>query len=355
MTQPNQYRQGVIVYVAACLLIYSLIAYFYSDLEPLIGVVAPEWKEPIQKWMGDGSYHYPLVVIISAAVLFRLLTIKIDWNPLFVLRRVVHGCVSIPQFANELMVKTRDQLLVPPDAQVDVAGDPRTRVAIGDFNKDRLSLDRQWAELCYIRHWLDQNRAQGAHFSFFNEPSFAWDKLQKDYAAALGLIVPIKRGEVAEQAIFQEVWDKIDVLRRRYCRLAACFLVFKNQTKKNALLDAEQFGLAMVPDEPCANPLRYIAIFFVAIMLSIYLGVSLSAITWDAIQGNLGGALRQDPDLVTRWMCYGLATYGTPILAILLLRYFGWTRDPSQPGSYLVSYATIFLISWQTASSSHCL
>jgi len=32
MTQPAQYRLGVIAYVGACLLVYALIAYFHRDL-----------------------------------------------------------------------------------------------------------------------------------------------------------------------------------------------------------------------------------------------------------------------------------------------------------------------------------
>jgi len=33
-----------------------------------------------------------------------------------------------------------------------------------------------------------------------------------------------------------------------------------------------------------------------------------------------------------------------PIFAVLLLRYLGWTIDPGQPNSYLISYATVFLV-----------
>ncbi len=40
MTQPAQYRLGVIVYVGACLIVYTLIAYFHRDLLPLVGAVS---------------------------------------------------------------------------------------------------------------------------------------------------------------------------------------------------------------------------------------------------------------------------------------------------------------------------
>ena len=345
MTQPAQYRLGVLVYVGACLMVYALIAYFHRDLLPLVGALMPELYQTIQRSMTNGSLTYPLVVIFSAAIFVSLLKVEKDWNPLFVLRRVVHGWVSIPQFANAIMVLARDELFVPVEARAEVASAADAPyVTVGDFDKDRRSLDRHWAELCYIRLWLEHYRAQGSHFTFFNEPSFAWEQLQADYDSARDRIAPLKRGDVTDPNIFADVAGRVEALRRQYCRLAACFLVFKNQTQKNALRDAKQFGVTITPDVPRANPLRYTAIFFVGIMIAIYLGVSLSAVAWDLLQGNLHGAFTQDPDLVTWWIGYALAIYGTPILAVLLLRYLGWTIDPGQPNSYLISYATIFLI-----------
>src|SRR6266851_1748311 len=345
MTQPAQYRLGVIAYVGACLMVYALIAYFHRDLMPLVGAIMPELYKTIEQSMTDGSLTYPLVVIFSAAIFVSLLKVEKDWNPLFVLRRVVHGWVSIPQFANAIMVMARDELLVPVEARAGVAGDPDAPyITVGDFDKDRRSLDRHWAELCYIRLWLEHYRAQGSNFTFFNEPSFAWEQLRSDYESARYLIAPLKRGDVTDTNIFADVAGKIEALRRQYCRLAACFLVFKNQTQKNVLRDAKQFGVTITPDIPRANPLRYTAIFFVAIMIAIYIGVSLSAMTWDLLHGNLHAALSQDPDLITWWIGYALAIYGMPILAVLLLRYLGWTIDPGQPNSYLISYATVFLV-----------
>jgi len=164
MTQPAQYRLGVIAYVGACLMVYALIAYFHRDLLPLVGAIMPELHKTIERSMTDGSLTYPLVVIFSAAIFVSLLKVEKDWNPLFVLRRVVHGWVSIPQFANAIMVMARDELLVPVEARAEVASAPDAPyVTVGDFDKDRRSLDRHWAELCYIRLWLEHYRAQGSH------------------------------------------------------------------------------------------------------------------------------------------------------------------------------------------------
>src|SRR5713226_6730219 len=72
MTQPNQYRLGVIAYVGVCLLVYALIAYFHKELLPLVRALSPELHETIDKSMTDGSLAYPLVVIFSAAIFVAL-------------------------------------------------------------------------------------------------------------------------------------------------------------------------------------------------------------------------------------------------------------------------------------------
>lgn len=179
--------------------------------------------------------------------------------------------------------------------------------------------------------------------------------MQGDYDKARDRIAPLKRGEVTDANIFADVAGMIDKLRRQYCRLAACFLVFKNQTQKNALSDARQFGVAITLDLARANPLRYIAIYLVAIMVAIYLGVSLSAMSWDLLHGNPSAAFNQDADLVTRWIYFALAGYGMPILAVLLLRYLGWTVDAGQPNSYLISYATVFLVAMGVSAACYAL
>jgi hypothetical protein len=345
MTQPSQYRMGAIAFVVMCLLVYALIAYFHKEFLPLVGIVAPELYRAIDKSTTDGSLAYPLVVIFAAAIFVASLKIESEWNPLLVLRRVVQGWVSIPQIANALMVMARDELVVPAEARALVAGDPETPyVTLGDFDKDRRSLDRRWAELCYIRLWLERYRAQGSHLTFFNEPSFAWEQLQADYDSARDRIAPLKRGEVTDTNIFADVAGKVDSLRRQYCRLAACFLVFKNETQKNALRDAKLFGVTISLELGRANPLRYVAIYLVGIMVAIYFGVSLSAVLWDLLHGNGGAAFGQDPDLITRWIGYAFSNYGMAIVAVLVMRYLGWTADAGQPDSYLISYASLFLV-----------
>lgn len=346
MTQPAQYRAGAIGFSVICLLIYSLITYYHRELFPLIKYISGPLYEEIQKSTSDGSLNYPLAVIFAAAAFVALLKLDREWNPLLLLRGVIHGWVSIPQLAGTLMELARDELTVPTDLRPRVVADHNVEgVAIDDFDKGRRSLDRHWAELSYIRYWLRNYQEQGSHLTFFAEPCFAWRELQANYDDVCARIMPLKRGSVTDPSVFSDVAEKVDALRKTFCRLAACFLVFKNETTKAAFADARHFGIPVPNDTERASPLRYIPIYLVALVFGVYVGVLATAAAWDLTHGYGDRAFAQDPDITTRWVLFALSNYGTAILSVLVVRYLGWRTDPSQPGSYLVSYAFFFLLS----------
>lgn len=354
MTQPRQYRLGMIVYIGLCLVGYLLIVVFYRPLSPFFAPLEPEpLRKLAQTYVQESRLSFPVVVVLGAAALVILLRIEHEWNPFYILRRVVQGWVSIPELTNNITEAARNQLLVPLDEREVAASDPDNHIDIGDFDKDRQSVDRIWAEVCYLRLWLTRNRDQGPHLTFFNEPSFAWKTLEANFRKMHDQIVPLKQALKEEKGFgrefFEETASKIETLRRQYCRLVAYFIVFKNDTKRAAIRDANQFGARVANIEARDNPLRYVLLFIVAILISINLGVWLSSMLWDAFNpaaaaSAAASALDHEANLATRWVYYGLASYGAPIVVVLLLRYLGWSYDAEQPSSYLNSYAAILVI-----------
>jgi hypothetical protein len=352
MTQRRQYQLGLVAYIGLCLIGYALIVIFYRDLSPFIAPLEPDVVRSFaQAYVQSDQMSFPMVVVLGVAALVILLRIEHEWNPFFILRRVVRASVSIPELANCITVAARDQLAVPADERTQVASDPNNHIDIGDFDKDKQSVDRVWAELCYLRRWLTRNRDQGPHLTFFNEPSFAWDKLERDFGKLHRQIVPLKHALEEKNAFgrefFEEIASRIEKLRRQYCRLLAYFIVFKNDTKRAALRDAKDVGVRIENSETRANPLPYVLLFAVTILISINLGVWLSAVLWDLFNPAAAAAAAAptpaDVNLTTRWVYYGLVAYGTPIAVALLLRLVGWSYDHEQPSSYLNSYATIFI------------
>jgi len=354
MTQPNQYRMGMTAYIGSCLAAYVLIVVYYKDVAPLLELAAPlQFRQLIDDTIKQSSMSFPAVVVLGVVALVTLLRIEQEWNPLFAFRRLVWRWVSIPELVNQTTAAARDNLVVPLDARLDVANDSKNHVDVIDFDKDRQSVDRNWAELCYVRLWLTRNLEQGSHFTFFNEPSFAWKALEGDYEAMRQKITPVKRAPKPEDPFGREVFDtvaqKVDTLRRKYCRLAACFMVFKNANTKGTISDAVVFGAKIANNASRANPMRYIVLFVVAILASIYLGVWLSATFWDLLHPAAAAAMSSADEatdaVATRWVYYGLASFGAPIIVALILRYLAWSCDAKQPDSYPISYATIFAVS----------
>jgi hypothetical protein len=349
MTQPRQYRKGMIVYIGLCLAAYALIVGYYKDLAPIIEIAAPGEVRPIiDTAIKQNAMTFPIVVVLGLAAVVALLKFEHEWNPLSVLRRLVWSWISIPQLSDQILNSALSGLIVPKSARNVITSDPKNHVDIGDFEKDRMNLDRKWAELCYARLWLTFNLENGSHNTFFNDPRFSWQKLESDFDAMRHTITRIKQTPRPEDPIGQEVFDKIvgktETLRRKYCRLVALFILFKNATKKGVASDAAAFGVKIIADEPRANPMRYVMIFIVGIAASIYLGVWISALLWDLLHHvmAIGTADQGTAAIATRWTSYGLASFGAPIVVALMWRYLGWSYDPEQPDSYPVSYATIF-------------
>ena len=163
-------------------------------------------------------------------------------------------------------------------------------------------------------------------------------------------IMRVKQAPKSEDPFDREVLEaiavKVDTLRRKYCRLAACFIVFKNAKKKGTIRDATELGARIATEEVRANPMRYIVMFILAIVASIYLGVWVSATIFDLVHPATAGTGVASPvptngAAATRWVYYGLATFGAPIAVCLMLRYLTWSYDAEQPNSYPASYASI--------------
>jgi hypothetical protein len=355
MTLPRQHRRGMIAYVTLCLIAYMLIVAFYSDLAPFFAPLEPTAVDKLaQTYIKGGQISFPAIVILAIAALLTLLRIDQEWNPFLILRRVVWSWVSVPELANTIKADALNDLTVPEAARKKVASDPKNHVDIDDFKKDKTTLDRRWAELCYVRLWLRSNFEEGKHNTFFYEPTFHWETLEKEFYAVRDRITRAKQAPKSEDTFEREVFDAIasraEALRSKYCSLAAFFILFKNATKKAAVDDAGGFGVKIATDEARENPIPYIVMFILAIVASIYLGVWVSATIWDLACRIMGAAvtsseMARNGAVATSWVYYGLATYGAPIAVALMLRYATWKYDAEQPDSYPTSYAVIVAVS----------
>ena len=357
MTRANQYMIGLLAFTVIAMILYALAAYLHKQVIPAISMFFPQLYEPFKAHIEGSSPQYLLIIILISSLYLFLLKHDAEWNILLILRRVIQGWVSIPYLANTLMTLARDALIVPKVGIGLVIGNPATPyVAADDFTKGKKSLDRVWAELSYMRAWLELQQSQGFHATFFNEPSFCWHELLDQYDKLGAQIAPLKRGESQDPQLFAMSFAEVNALRVNMCRLAACYLVFKNDTQEEIVAHAKEFGIRF-EDPVRENPLRYAIMYLVAVALSVYFGVYLSAVLFDSWHATpLYEALRrQDSELIWRWVGLSVANTGVPICGILLAKYLGWHADPRSQQAYLASYCWIFIAAFCLAPPSLAL
>jgi len=125
MTQPRQSIAAGITYVTMCIILYELGVYFFNDLLPLeellpLGGIT----EAVRKFLEENGPTFTSRVILEAALFYALFQVNREWNPLFVLRRLVWSWVSVPQLANVIMNVARHALAVPDHARAEVVRHP---------------------------------------------------------------------------------------------------------------------------------------------------------------------------------------------------------------------------------------
>ena len=132
-------------------------------------------------------------------------------------------------------------------------------------------------------------------------------------------------------------------LHDRFARLVPA-MIYRNGARKTLYADAKQFGVDV--DTPVqSNPLRYWIIYAIALIVSVYVGVIVSAVAYDFLDGK-GIVLGQDSDRLQAWVLYALCNYGLAIIVVLLLRWMVSSLGADVSQSHLITYCWTFLVSF---------
>ena len=307
---------------------------YHSELPIILQMVNPQMANSLREFSGGNTY---LAVIITASGLFlTLLRLETSWNPLLTARDIVYKWVAIPRLVNEIVELARDQLKIKGSARRSVSESKDLGVDLGDFEKNEMTIDRAWAELCYVDWWLRGKSLQRHGKTFFSEESFSWNDLSDRFNLLKGSMATLKGTPDIANSIKQH--------REKLNRIAACYLVYMNSRRTALVEAAEEFGIDL--GEPAsANPLWYSAIYIVALVFSVYLGTYISAVLYDCANGKALLQAAADPDfsVIQRRVAFAFGDYGVPIIGVLLLRNFVWRLNPVNGYSMATTYAWILL------------
>jgi hypothetical protein len=257
---------------------------------------------------------------------------------LLMMRDVIRSWISIPQLARKIIAQIQFSLRVPHDALPSVlASSPG--VIEADFRKDSHTPDRMWAEICYMKWWLTQGHNAGADATFFTEESFRFDRLMGEFQQASLTMDRWRSGSSADLAA-ANFPQTIKDLHNRFARLAACYLIYRNGSRKDLCKEAHEFGVE-IQSPAIVNPLRYWIVYIIVLAGSVYVGVFVSAVAYDWLQGK-GLILTQDPDRLQAWVMYALCNYGLAIIIVLLLRLMMSLLGSGLGQSHLITYCWTF-------------
>ncbi len=341
MTSQRQYLLGSSAFVLFACGVFLLLVHEHRQVIALAPLV-PAIPDVVVEAMKGQSPSYLAVVAAMGAIFLYLLTKEADWNALLMMRDVIHIWISVPQLAKQIMTQIRYSLHVPPAAVAEViAGAPEVTAA--DFSKGPPTPDRMWAEICYMKWWLMERREAGKDAIFFTEDSFGFDQLIQQSTSASYTMARWKAGTAAgvDLTTFPQTMAE---LHNNFSRLVACYLIYRNGARNNLCTEAKGFGID-VDTTAQRNPLRYWVIYAIALIVSVYIGVFVSAVAFDLLDGQ-GIVLRQDPNRMLAWVLYALCNYGLALIVVLLLRWMLSTLGIDFNQSHLITYCWTFLVSF---------
>ena len=283
MTSRMQYRIGSSIFIAFACALFLLLVYAHRDVIAVASMFGGMIPKNILDAVKDQSASYLLIVTAIGAIYLYLITKEGEWNVLLIIRDLIYRWISIPQLAGEIVAQIRFSLRVPQEAVAAVIANS-VGVTEQDFHKDPNAPDRLWAETCYMRWWLTQGHDSGQDATFFLEESFGFDKLLVEYEQVSHDLLTWKSGPPANLAL-AGVFDRIKNLHNRFSRLVACYLIYRNGSRKELCAEAAKFGLDFRYSVP-HYPLRYWIVYVIVLILAVYVGVYASAITSDVVRGH---------------------------------------------------------------------
>ena len=348
MTSRGHYQLGNWIFIALASAFFLLLVWQHRQVFQLAALL-PIIPEGIATALVEAANKptAPYLVVVVAVGLIYLLILKTEhpWNVVLVLRDAIYRCISIPQLAGQIVDQIKNALKVPATARAAVV-ESTPGLSEQDFRKDLNTADRRWAETCYMEWWLTQGRDSGDDATFFAEQSFGFDALRDELREVSRAINNWKstNGQGADFSLRELFEKKVMPLHSRFSRLVACYLIYRNSSRKALAAEAQEFGVKINFQSP-ENPLKYWILYLIVLLLAVYVGVYVSAIGYDLLAGQ-GLNASQDINRTFQWMLYSTSNYGLAIIVVLLLRLAGSRLGHSFAVSHLITYCWTFAVAF---------
>jgi len=351
MTSQGQYLLGSWAFIVLATFIFLLIVYLHKEVVEVAKLLGEPLSNDIIAAVENDHASYLVIIFAMGSVYLFLLKKEAEWNVLLMIRDLIHTWISVPQRGRKIVDEISFALTVPDQAANNVVNSA-IGVAAADFRKDRRTVDRVWAEICYMHMWISQQQSSGDDATFFTEPSFGLDQLVGQRDRIAWLVKTLKLGEALPLPNTPEtIYNELRAIHLKFARLIGCYLLYRNGSRQRLASEARKFGVPF-KDEHVDNPLRYSVIYLLTVGVAVYISVYGSAIAFDVFAGKgLAYAVsNQDAERVFSWILYSLSNYGLAIVAVLMVRFLIWKATETNSQSYLLTYCWTFLLACATGA-----
>jgi hypothetical protein len=344
MTSRGQYLLGSGAFILFACFVFLLLVFLHKEVVQVMETAGVPLPKAIFEAVKTGETPYLMIIFAMGIVYLYLLQKEASWNVLLWMRDLIQSWISVPQLGRKIVYEIQYALKVPAEL-LDEIMKHSVAVSKGDFAKDRKTIDRMWAELSYLRWWILERRSRGDDTTFFGEQSFSPDELLKQYDDISQSVGALKAGKLQRSRTAENVHEDLKPIHRKFCRLVACYLLYKNGSRQRLALGARRFGIPFTNEE-FDNPLRYSIIFILTVFAAVNVGVFGSAVIFDLLDGQrlLFALSHQDFDRILNWTMYALSNYGLAIVVVLAVRLLTWSYAESTNQSRLLTYCWTFVL-----------
>jgi hypothetical protein len=342
---------GKLAFTAFCLLAYLFALIFYRELPALVDLMPGVAKAALGDYVNviSDKSHPSLLAITIAVTAGFLCFVKNDFpgNVVYSFRGMMYATISVTFAYDRIRERLLNSLTVPDQERSALAQEPNLGVLLTYFDLHAADIDRQWAELAYMRDWVEKARASGN--DIFVDRNFDFDRSHNQFIALRELVRGCRSGKLDAEAC-ASMASILREVREQYARYMSCLLLTSSTTRLSLHDACSRAGIEAGP-LTVENPVFYSASYLITLAVSVVLGPYLSAVGYDLWSGiNLWTALvHQDIGYMQRWLIKGLAVYFTPICVILLVRNVLWRLSPVRSYSSLATYGWILLLAFGTS------
>lgn len=233
LTSQRLYHAGVFGYALISGLFFIVVTVYWVPLKPFVTLALGQMNlgnDAINRITAEEA----LTPILAVALLIYLIRWNSPYNPLLIVQTAVYDFAAIPRKAYEVHLKLQNSQFFEKyqnRAQEIIAKlNVENSLSIGDFEKNRQSIEFRWANVCMLYFEVDNFANNSSYRRFFAEESLNWPKIQSEHFNLSKEVAEWKKAEPDYINSIQLV-QHLEKIQDRLCWLLTFLHIFGSNSE----------------------------------------------------------------------------------------------------------------------------